>query len=116
MDALYNRATCHSIPVTCNSKLPVCYTKMAVAEQVILGILATTLPSFIMETAQYDMIHVHSSHRNEEKAAHQGKDFKYTVASYDVFQAVLGFLCRCVLCYVSLTFTLMLTRLSHIME
>ena len=61
------------------------------------------LASFITETAQYDTSHAHSPYRYEEKAAHQGRESKYTCTrggTYDAFQAVLDFLCchvlRCV--------------------
>ena len=94
---------CHGIPVKCNSKLPRCCTKTAImAEQLILGMWPTI--SLLLSPKQHSMIRVVRipPHRHEEKAAHQGREFKYTVlvhvvAMYAIFPAVLSFLCRHVL-------------------
>ena len=102
-------------PVTCNSKLPRCYTKMAiVAEQMILGMWPTILHLLspkqhsmitilhLLSPKQHSMIRVvHIPHigtkRKPLTKAGSPNILVHVVATYDAFQAVLGFLCRHVL-------------------
>ena len=91
----------HDIPVTCNSKLPRCYTKMAImAEQLIHG-MWPTIPHLLPMKQHSMMRFVHTPYigtkRNPLTKEGSQNILVHVVAMYDAFQAVLGFSCRHVL-------------------
>ena len=97
----FTTGPCNGIPVTCNLKLPRCYTKTAImAEQLILGMWPTI--SHLLSPKQHSMIRVvHIPHIGTKKKpltkAGSPNILVHVVATYDAFQAVLGFLCHNVL-------------------
>ena len=75
---LYNRAMCHCIAVTCNSKIIGYYKKTAImVEQLFLGMWPTTLPSFVTETS-IRVVRI----PYEEKVILQGKESTYILYLY----------------------------------
>ena len=95
-NALYNRGTCHGIPIMYNSKLPRCYTKMAImAGQLILSVWPTI--SYLLSQKQHSMIrvvripHIGTKRKPLTKAG-SPNILVHVVATYDDFQTSL--LCR----------------------
>ena len=107
-------AMCHGIPVTCNLKLPRCYTKMAImAEQLIVGMWPTI--SYLLSLKQHSVIpfvsipHIDTKRKLLTKVE-SPNILVHVVATYDALASCVA------ICYISLTFTLTLTCLPRITE